>query len=145
MDGMLEVVFVPVSDIDRAKSFYAEQLGFLVDYDSTYREDYRVVQVTPPGSGCSVVLGSGAWSWMQEGGPALRFVEPGALQALTLVVSDVEAARTGLIERGVSASDVLHFEEGEWRPQKGGPWNSFVFFQDPDGNGWMLQERPPQD
>ena len=103
-----------------------------------------MVQLTPPGSGCSVVIGSGAWCWTQAGGLALRFFEPGAVQALTLVVSDVEAARSDLIERGVSASEILHFEEGEWR-EKGGPWNSFVFFNDPDGNGWMLQERPPAD
>jgi catechol 2,3-dioxygenase-like lactoylglutathione lyase family enzyme len=130
MDWKLEVVPLPVADIDRAKRFYAEQLGFVVDLDDSVGEDMRFVQLTPPGSACSVVLGAGITS------------APGSVQGLQLVVSDINAARTQLVERGVDASPIRHYEGATLVDGRGGPWNSFVFFADPDGNTWVLQERP---
>jgi catechol 2,3-dioxygenase-like lactoylglutathione lyase family enzyme len=130
MDWKLEVVPLPVADIDGAKRFYAEQLGFVVDLDDSVGEDMRFVQLTPPGSACSVVLGAGITS------------APGSVQGLQLVVSDIDAARTQLVERGVDASPVRHYEGATLVDGRGGPWNSFVFFADPDGNTWVLQERP---
>jgi catechol 2,3-dioxygenase-like lactoylglutathione lyase family enzyme len=131
MNWTLEVVIVPVSDVDRAKAFYAEQLGFHVDHDTTVSEGNRIVQLTPPGSGCSIQLSSGILN-----------MPPGVLEGLQLVVSDIEAARTELVERGLETSPVQHMEGGEWVEGRGGEWNSFVFFSDPDGNGWVLQEGP---
>ncbi len=131
MDWKLEVVPIPVSDVDRAKRFYSEQAGFVVDLDTRLGDEMRLVQLTPPGSGCSIHLNTG-----------LRKLAPGSLEALQIVVSDVEAARVELVERGVEASPVQHVEDGEWVEGRGGRWNSFVFFGDPDGNGWVLQERP---
>jgi catechol 2,3-dioxygenase-like lactoylglutathione lyase family enzyme len=131
MDYKLEVVPVPVSDIDRAKAFYADQLGFVVDLDVNLPGDIRLVQLTPPGSGCSIHLNTG-----------LRKVPPGMLEGLQLVVDDIEAARAELVGRGLEAGPVQHMEDGVWADGKGGDWNSFVFFSDPDGNGWVLQERP---
>ncbi len=130
----LEVVPVPVSDVDRAKRFYAEQLGFVVDLDTQISDGMRLVQLTPPGSGCSIHLSSGILN-----------MPPGVLEGLQLVVPDIEAARAELVERGVEASPVQRMEGGEWVEGRGGEWNSFVFFSDPDGNGWVLQERPGQD
>jgi predicted enzyme related to lactoylglutathione lyase len=121
MDFKLELVSVPVSDVDRAKAFY-EQAGFNADHDHTVSEDLRFVQLTPPGSGCSIALGRG-----------LSKMAPGSVEGLQLVVSDIEAARTELVERGVEVSEVQDF-----------PWGRFVFFSDPDGNAWAVQQIPPR-
>lgn len=131
MDWKLEVVVIPVSDVDRAKHFYSEQAGFNVDVDRQMGENFRVVQLTPPGSACSVTIGVG-----------LAHMEPGSLKGLQLCVSDIEAARAQLVDRGVDASPIRHIEDGVWLDGKGGPWNSFVFFSDPDGNEWAVQEKP---
>ena len=122
MDWRLELVQVPVSDVDRAKSFYVDRVGFHADHDHQVNEGLRFVQLTPPGSGCSIALGTG-----------LGEMAPGSVQGLQLVVEDVHAARTELAERGVEVSDVQDF-----------PWGSFVFFSDPDGNGWAVQQIPPR-
>ena len=130
MDYRLEVVVVPVSDVDRAKVFYGERCGFTVDLDTT-NGGLRVVQITPPGSACSITIGTG-----------ITTSEPGSYEGLQLVVTDIEAARAELIGRGVDVGPIRHFENGEWLEGKGGPWNSFASFADPDGNGWILQETP---
>jgi len=130
MDYRLEVVVVPVSDVDRAKAFYSERCGFAVDLDTT-NGGLRVVQITPPGSACSITVGSG-----------ITTSEPGSYDGMQLVVTDIEAARTELTGRGVDVGPIRHFENGEWLEGKGGPWNSFATFADPDGNGWILQETP---
>ena len=129
MDWKLEVVVVPVSDVDRAKAFYSEKVGFNVDVDTRVGDDMRIVQLTPPGSACSITLG-----------PTLA--APGSLKGLQLVVSDVEAARSELAERGVDVSPVRHIEDGAWIDGPGEAWNSFIFFDDPDGNSWAVQEKP---
>jgi catechol 2,3-dioxygenase-like lactoylglutathione lyase family enzyme len=131
MDWKLELVVVPVIDVDRAKRFYSEQVGFAVDHDTRINDNVHVVQLTPPGSGCSIAVGTGL-----VGTPA------GSLEGLQLVVDDVEAARAQLAERGVEVSGVQHYEGADRVDGPGGPWNSFVFFSDPDGNGWTIQERP---
>ncbi|GGK65604.1 glyoxalase [Planomonospora parontospora subsp. parontospora] len=132
MDWKLEVVPVPVTDVDRAKDFYAEGLGFAVDLDIQVGDGARMVQLTPPGSGCSIHLNTGIT------GPP-----PGSLQGLQIVVPDIEAARAELAGRGVEVSGIRHYgEDGTLADGPGGRWNSFVFFSDPDGNGWVLQERP---
>lgn len=131
MDWKLEVVVVPVTDVDRAKRFYSEQVGFVVDVDHQPNEQFRVVQLTPPGSGCSVTIGKG-----------LADMKPGTLKGLQLVVADINAARAELVERGVDVSPVKHFEDGAMVDGPGGPWNSFLFFDDPDGNSWAVQEKP---
>jgi len=131
MDWKLELVVVPVSDVDRAKRFYSEQVGFVVDLDSQFGEDIRVVQLTPPGSACSISIGAG-----------LVDSEPGSLQGIQLVVPDIEAGRAELVARGVEVSEIYHFEDGDRLDGKGGRWNSFIAFSDPDGNGWVVQERP---
>jgi catechol 2,3-dioxygenase-like lactoylglutathione lyase family enzyme len=131
MDLKLEVVPVPVSDVDRAKGFYAEKVGFVVDLDTRLGDGVRLVQLTPPGSACSIHLSVG-----------MLDVPPGILEGLQLMVFDIEAARTELVERGVEAGPVQHIEDGKWVEGRGGEWNSFVFFSDPDGNGWVLQESP---
>jgi predicted enzyme related to lactoylglutathione lyase len=122
MDWKLELVAVPVSDVDRAKAFYADQVGFNADHDHVVSEDMRFVQLTPPGSGCSIAIGKGITS-----------AAPGSMQALQLVVSDIEAAHRHLQGAGVEVSDVQDF-----------PWGRFVFFSDPDGNGWAVQQIPPR-
>jgi catechol 2,3-dioxygenase-like lactoylglutathione lyase family enzyme len=122
VDFKLELIAVPVSDVDRAKSFYTDQAGFNADHDHTVSEDLRFVQLTPPGSGCSISIGKG-----------LVTSEPGSLQGLQLVVSDIEEAHAELSGRGVPVSEVQNF-----------PWGRFVFFQDPDGNGWAVQQIPPR-
>ena len=132
MDWTLEVIVVPVSDVDRSKKFYSEQLGFNVDVDRSVGDSFRVVQLTPPGSGCSISIGVG----LAEG-------TPGSLKGLQLCVTDIETARAQLVERGVDVSEVRHVGEGGWAPGRGEPWNSFIFFDDPDGNGWVVQEVPP--
>ncbi len=131
MDLKLELVVVPVSDVDRAKAFYSERCGFVVDLDTSVGEAFRVVQLTPPGSACSISIGKG-----------LVESVPGSLQGMQLVVTDIDAARAELVGRGVEMTPVRHFENGEWLDGHGGPWNSFAMFQDPDGNGWTLQEKP---
>lgn len=131
MDWKLEVVVVPVGDVDRAKHFYSEQVGFVVDVDTKISERFRVVQLTPPGSACSVTIGTG-----------LVAMTPGSLQGLQLVVDDIEAAHAELVERGVEVSQIVHYENGVQVEGRGGDWNSFIYFSDPDGNGWAVQERP---
>jgi len=134
MDYRLEVVVVPVSDVDRAKHFYADQMGFVVDVDDAPNERFRVVQLTPPGSGCSVTIGTG-----------LADMAPGSLRGLQLVVADIEAARAELLARGVPVSTVQHHDGNAFVDGHGGSWNSFIFFSDPDGNGWAIQEKPESD
>lgn len=131
MDWKLEVVIVPVSDVDRAKRFYSEQLGFMVDVDHQASETMRIVQMTPTGSACSVTIGSG-----------LVKMSPGSLQGLQLVVSDIAAARAELVSRGMDVGPIVHYEDGVQLEGRGGDWNSFFYFSDPDGNGWSVQERP---
>jgi predicted enzyme related to lactoylglutathione lyase len=120
MEWKLELVAVPVSDVDRAKAFYAEKVGFNADHDHRVSDEVRFVQLTPPGSACSIALGTG-----------ISQSQPGSVQGLQLVVSDVNAAREELAERGVEVSEVQEFD-----------WGSFVFFSDPDGNGWAVQQLP---
>jgi predicted enzyme related to lactoylglutathione lyase len=120
MDWRLEVAVVPVTDIDRAKSFYADRVGFHLDHDTRLGEDRRIVQLTPSGSACSIVMGTG-----------IAESVPGTAR-LQLVVSDIERARAELVERGVEVSEVQRLD-----PRDGG---AFVFFSDPDGNGWAVQE-----
>jgi len=120
MDWKLELVAVPVSDVDRAKAFYAEQVGFNADHDHTVSDQIRFVQLTPPGSACSIALGHG-----------IVDTPPGSAQGLQLVVPDIDAARSQLVDRGVEVSEVQTFD-----------WGSFVFFRDPDGNGWSVQQLP---
>jgi predicted enzyme related to lactoylglutathione lyase len=120
MDWKLELVSVPVSDVDRAKAFYTEQAGFNADHDHQVSDEIRFVQLTPPGSACSIAIGNG-----------IVDTPPGSAQGLQLVVSDVGAARAELAERGVEVGEVQDF-----------PWGSFVFFSDPDGNGWAVQQLP---
>jgi len=134
MDWKLEVVVVPVTDVDRARTFYADKVGFHVDHDTRVGDTVRIVQLTPPGSACSIVIGSGVSESV-----------PGSLKGLQLVVADIAAARSQLVERGVAVSQVRHIENGVWLDGPGGTWNSFVFFDDPDGNGWAIQERPASD
>ena len=130
MNWTLEVVIVPVSDVDRAKSFYADRLGFNVDHDTRISEGNRIVQLTPPGSGCSIVIGEGV----------LPPMPPGSLKGLQLVVNDIHKAHAELAERGVDVSDVQVIGENP-RPVPDPLDNvGFVFFSDPDGNGWAVQQ-----
>ncbi len=131
MDWKLEVVIVPVSDVARAKHFYSEQVGFVVDHDTPIDENMHVVQLTPPGSACSIVIGKG-----------VATTPPGSAQGMQLVVSDIAAARAELVKRGVEVTPIQHFEGATRVDGPGGTWNSFVFFSDPDGNSWTVQERP---
>lgn len=130
MEWKLEVVPVPVTDIDQAKAFYAGQLGFVVDLDIVLGAGERVVQLTPPGSACSIQISDSTLA-----------ISPGALQGLQLVVPDIERARSRLLSHGVAVSPVRHMSEGHWVDGHGGGWNAFVFFADPNGNGWIVQER----
>jgi catechol 2,3-dioxygenase-like lactoylglutathione lyase family enzyme len=134
MDWKLEVVVVPVADVDRAKRFYNEQVGFVVDHDTRISDTMRVMQLTPPGSACSIVVGIG-----------LVDMPPGSMKGLQLVVSDIEAARAELVERDVAVSQIQHYEGATLVAGRGGDWNSFIFFSDPDGNSWVVQERPARD
>lgn len=131
MEWKLEVVVVPVADVGRAKRFYSEQLGFNVDVDRRMSDTFRVVQLTPPGSACSITIGTG-----------LTAMAPGSLQGLQLVVGDIEAAHAELVARGVAVGPIQHFENGVAQDGPGGDWNSFIFFSDPDGNGWSVQQKP---
>ena len=123
MDWKLELVAIPVSEVDRAKAFYTEKAGFNADHDHAVSDEMRFVQLTPPGSACSIALGKG-----------LTEAEPGSVKGMQMVVSDIEAARAELVERGADVSDVQEF-----------PWGKFVFFSDPDGNEWAVQQLPPRD
>lgn len=132
MNWTLEVVCVPVTDVDRAKAFYADQLGFTVDHDTMISDEMRIVQLTPPGSGCSVVIGKGVVQ-----------MQAGTLQGLQLVVNDVKAARAALAEREVKVSEVMAFApEGQRPAQDADDLNNigFCYFNDPDGNGWAVQQ-----
>jgi catechol 2,3-dioxygenase-like lactoylglutathione lyase family enzyme len=120
VDFKLELIAVPVSDVDRAKAFYVDRLGFNADHDHQVSDDLRFVQLTPPGSACSIAIGTG-----------LVDSEPGSLKGLQVVVSDIEAAHAHLRDRAVEVSDVQDF-----------PWGRFVFFSDPDGNAWSVQQLP---
>jgi catechol 2,3-dioxygenase-like lactoylglutathione lyase family enzyme len=131
MDWKLELIVVPVTDVDRAKAFYADQLGFIVDVDDSPGPDVRIVQLTPPGSGCSIMIGKG----MTE-------AVPGSLEGLQICVGDIEAAHAQLVERGVDCTPIRTLGASGWEDGKGGDWNSFVFFKDPDGNSWAVQESP---
>jgi catechol 2,3-dioxygenase-like lactoylglutathione lyase family enzyme len=133
VDFKLELVLIPVSDVDRAKEFYTERVGFDLDVDTTPTEGFRVVQMTPPGSACSITVGTG-----------ITDAAPGTYRGTHLVVTDIEAARAELVERGVDVSEIRHFDrEKGWQP---GPdpnhsdYNSFADFSDPDGNTWIVQE-----
>jgi catechol 2,3-dioxygenase-like lactoylglutathione lyase family enzyme len=123
MTWKLELITIPVSDVDRAKDFYTEKVGFNADHDHQVDDSLRFVQLTPPGSACSIALGTG-----------LVNTAPGSVQGLQLVVPDIQAARAELVARGVEVGEVQEF-----------PWGSFVFFSDPDGNGWAVQQLPARD
>lgn len=131
MDYKLELLVVPVTDVDQAKHFYAEMLGFNVDVDHQPNERFRVVQLTPVGSGCSISIGIGL------GGGV-----PGSMKGIQLCVADIDAARAELAGRGVPISPVQHHDGSGFVEGKGGDWNSFAFFDDPDGNSWTIQESP---
>jgi predicted enzyme related to lactoylglutathione lyase len=118
MDFKLELVAIPVSDVDRAKDFYSKQAGFHLDHDHTVSDEMRFVQLTPPGSACSIAIGNGVTD-----------ATPGSVRGMQLVVEDADAARDELVGRGVQASEIQEF-----------PWGRFVFFSDPDGNAWSVQE-----
>lgn len=132
MDWKLELVLIPVSDVNRAKSFYVETVGLNLDVDHAPNDEFRVVQMTPPGSACSITVGEG-----------ITDATPGSVRGTHLIVSDIEAARAELVERGVEVSDIRHMTESGWMP---GPdpehrdYGSFADFSDPDGNSWVLQE-----
>jgi len=123
MDWKLELITLPVSDVDRAKAFYVDQVGFNADHDHQVNDELRFVQLTPPGSACSISIGTG-----------LTEATPGSVQGLQMVVEDADAAHAELSARGVAVSAVEHM-----------PWGSFVFFSDPDGNGWAVQQLPVRD
>jgi predicted enzyme related to lactoylglutathione lyase len=122
MDFRIELISVPVTDVDRAKAFYTERAGFNADHDHQVSAELRFVQLTPPGSACSIAIGTG-----------LSKMTPGSVEGLQMVVEDIEAAHAELAGRGVDVSEVQDF-----------PWGRFVFFSDPDGNGWAVQELPPR-
>ena len=135
MDLKLELVLIPVSDVDRAKAFYVENVGFNLDVDHRASEEFRVVQMTPPGSKCSITIGIG-----------ITDATPGSVRGTHLVVTDIEAARAELVGRGVDVGDIRYFdrESGGWKPGADpahSEYNSFADFSDPDGNTWVLQER----
>ncbi|WP_327085139.1 glyoxalase superfamily protein [Nonomuraea sp. NBC_01738] len=125
MDFKLELVPIPVTDVDRAKAFYADQAGFTVDLDQSFGEDFRVVQLTPPGSACSICVGKG-----------IVDTPPGSVKGLHLVVADIHAARAELVARGVEVSEVQDLSA------PGKPTVSYAYFEDPDGNTWALQQLP---
>lgn len=125
MNFELQLVALPVSDVDRAKAFYTENAGFIADHDHQVGDGIRFVQLTPPGSACSIAIGTGLTD---------KEVAPGSVQGMQLVVTDIEAARAELTGRGVEVSEVKNF-----------PWGRFLFFSDPDGNGWAVQEIKSRD
>ena len=122
MDWRIELIAVPVSDVERAEAFYVEQAGFNLDHDHKVSENLRFIQLTPPGSACSIAIGTG-----------ISDKPPGSVGGLQMVVDDIDAARAELAERGLDAGDVQEF-----------PWGKFLFFNDPDGNGWAVQQIPPR-
>jgi catechol 2,3-dioxygenase-like lactoylglutathione lyase family enzyme len=123
MDWKIELVAIPVTNVDRAKAFYTEKAGFHADHDYQVSEGLRFVQLTPPGSACSIAIGEG-----------ITEAAPGSVQGMQIVVSDIDAARAELLERGVEAGEVQDF-----------PWGKFIFFNDPDGNRWAIQAIPSRD
>ena len=131
VDYKLELVLIPVTDVDRAKAFYTEKVGFNLDVDHRAGDDFRVVQMTPPGSACSISVGIG-----------LTDSAPGSAKGMHLVVNDIVAARAELVDRGVEIGEVRHLEEGAWVPGpiRSSDYGSFAHFQDPDGNTWVVQE-----
>ena len=134
MDMKLELVLLPVSDVDRAKVFYTEKVGFTLDVDHQPSDEFRVVQMTPPGSACSATIGIG-----------LTDAAPGSVRGTHLVVTDIEAARAELTERGVDVSEIRHMGPDGWAPgvdPEHRDYASFADFSDPDGNSWVLQEVP---
>ncbi|MFI6943113.1 VOC family protein [Streptomyces sp. NPDC050418] len=137
MEYTLEVVQIPVSDVDRAKDFYADRCGFKVDLDQQVAPGIRIVQITPPGSRCSIALEEG-----MPRTPGQKSMEPGSLQGLQVCVTDIEAAHAELRARGLDLSEIMHVGASGWEPGKGETWNSFATFSDPDGNGWIIQEAP---
>jgi catechol 2,3-dioxygenase-like lactoylglutathione lyase family enzyme len=134
LDWKIEVVTVPVSDLDRARDFYAEKVGFAVDIDHRISDDLRLVQLTPPGSACSIHLGKGTVD-----------MEPGSIDGVFVVVRDLIAARDYLVERGVEVGELQVFDDGSYRPAREGEGLDYVgcvFFSDPDGNRWCVQQIP---
>ena len=134
MNWKIEVVTIPVSDVDRARDFYAEKVGFAVDIDHRISDDLRLVQLTPPGSACSIHLGKGTLD-----------MEPGSIDGVFLVVRDVRVARDQLVERGVEVGELQVFDDGSYRPAREGEGLDYVgcvFFSDPDGNRWCVQQIP---
>ena len=134
MDYKLELILLPVNDVDKAKAFYTEQLGFDLDVDHRVSAEFRVVQLTPPGSACSITIGNG-----------LTDAAPGSVRGTHLVVTDIEAAHAELVGRGVPVGDIRHMTPEGWKPGADpvhARFNSFADFADPDGNTWVLQERP---
>jgi predicted enzyme related to lactoylglutathione lyase len=122
MDMKLELVAIPVADVDRAKAFYTDKAGFNADHDYTVSDEIRFVQLTPPGSACSIAIGKG-----------LTEAAPGSVTGMQLVVTDIEAARKEFVDRGTEVSEIQDF-----------PWGRFIFFADPDGNKWAVQQIPPR-
>ncbi|MEU4271269.1 VOC family protein [Streptomyces sp. NPDC026092] len=139
MNWTLEVVLVPVTDLDRAKEFYGERCGFTIDLDTEVAPGIRIIQATPPGSRCSISMESGMPPM-----PGTKPMTPGSLQGLQLCVTDIEAAREELLGRGVDVSPVRRVGASGWEEGKGETWNSFLTFADPDGNGWVVQEAPSE-
>jgi predicted enzyme related to lactoylglutathione lyase len=123
VDWKIELIAIPVSDVDRAKEFYTQKAGFNADHDHTVSDEIRFVQLTPPGSACSIAIGKGVID-----------TEPGSVQGMQMVVEDIQAARAELAERGLEVGEVQEF-----------PWGKFVFFSDPDGNGWAVQQLPARE
>ncbi|MEW2632429.1 VOC family protein [Streptomyces sp. NPDC048389] len=137
MEMTLEVVPVPVSDMDRSKTFYAEACGFKVDLDSEVAPGMRIIQLTPPGSRCSIALLSG-----MPPHPDQPTMSPGTLHGLQLCVTDIAKAHSELMSRGVPVTSIQHVGATGWEEGTGEEWNSFMFFKDPDGNSWCVQEAP---
>lgn len=137
MEMTLEVVFLPVTDLDRAKKFYEETCGFKVDTDTQITDTARIIQLTPLGSRCSIAFGSGL-----PPAPGQKEPEPGSTQGLQLCVTDIEAAHAALTARGLNISKVQHLGATGWEDGRGETWNAFMYFNDPDGNGWVVQEAP---
>jgi catechol 2,3-dioxygenase-like lactoylglutathione lyase family enzyme len=143
MDFKLELVLIPVSDVDRAKAFYTKEAGFKLEVDGLNGNGGRIVQVTPPGSACSIGFGTGLDAGLAGPDHAALTASPGSQRGLHLVVTDIVAARDELMTRGVTVSEIRHLNDGEWTP---GPdphhsnYMSFAEFSDPDGNTWLLQE-----
>ncbi|MFD5871909.1 VOC family protein [Streptomyces sp. NPDC060322] len=139
MNWTLEVIPVPVTDMDRAKAFYTEKAGFRLDLDDEVAPGMRIIQMTPPGSRCSIAMLQGMPPF-----PGEQVMAPGTLHGLQVCVTDIEAAREQLVSKGVDVSPVRHVGATGWEEGKGGTWNSFMSFADPDGNGWVVQEAPSE-